>query len=332
LGDPAVLLAACERLVKQQNTLPSLVAKQGAKLYEWLSEGQCHPGLDGETVRHLTGSVALAVMTAQRHLGRSREWTGWFHRASVKLAGTVGSAPSLGLLEFERLARLYGSRCYQTVADQVGVLIDRFKQLSMDRNVGKTRFLQALSLKDLGRNSDAIACLRRAQEDALACGDDLTVSLCVTHMAQLYGIAGQFERAIAHARAAAPLAAHSGCLWALGDVEGTIGELLRDQGDYVSAVVAYRSAIARYDELEMESMAAYLRVVLAQTMLLAGQQDEAVAEILKALPIIEREKLSHEAAVAVALLHEAIRRGQPNPEALRELREQLTRMKEEGRL
>jgi hypothetical protein len=72
--------------------------------------------------------------------------------------------------------------------------------------------------------------------------------------------------------------------------------------------------------------------VLAETLLLAGRSADGASEIVIALPVIERYRLTREAVAAIAILREAIHRQQTDPEALRQLREQLDIMRQERKL
>ena len=308
------------------------VAREGPKLYEWISTHGQHARLDEETIDHLLGSVALACTNALGYLGRSGDWNVWFGRALSQFRQTISAGPWLAMLDFARLIRLHSERSYALVAEEVEAIVERFAQLSMKDKVVKALFLQASNLKELGRSSEALLSLQHVRNVATAAGDDATLALSLTAMSELYGAAGQFEDAMTVARAAASSASISGCPWIAAYLQGTIGELLRDRSDYTSAAFAYRAAATKYTELGMDSFAAYTRVLLAETLLLAGYEEDAVSELLEAAPVIKRENLTREAIVALGLLREAIRHQHASPEALRELREQLTRMKEEGRL
>jgi tetratricopeptide (TPR) repeat protein len=327
LGDPVVLLAACDRQTRDPNRSPGAISREGERLYDWISKRRRSETLDGETTEHLLGTLALASATAARHLGQSREWNRWFRRARARLTKTSGAAPFLLELEFERLARLHVTRSYEVVAKHIGKLIARFIELSMKDKEIRARFLQAVNLKELGYNSEALACFTQLRDDASLRGDHMIMSLSLAQEAQIHGIAGQFERAITQALAAAPFAARSGCLWVAAELEASIGEVLRDRGQYAAAICAYQSAILKCANLEMDTVTAYLRVLLAETMLLAGSAREAVAEILAALPVIERESLDREARAVIGLIRGAIRRQQVGPEKLRELIERLRRMR-----
>ena len=332
LSDPVVLLAACESLARKQNESPAAAAEEGAELYRWLLDQESFIAPDQETVRYFVGSIASAVTVALGYLGRGRVWEDWYRRASTQLEQTIGNAPWLESLSFARLIRLYGARRYREVVDKVGGLIDRFEDLSMTLKALRARFLHALCLKELGRSSEALALLATVREGAAARSDSMTAAHALGAAAQLHDEAGSLELAKCELGEATMHAVRSGCPATIAWCAGTMGELLRNRGDYPAAITAYRSCVSTYDEAAMESLSAYMRIVLSETLLLAGREAEALAEILLALPVIDREGMSEEATAAVDLLREAVRRHRANPEALRVLREQLTRMKQDGGL
>lgn len=80
------------------------------------------------------------------------------------------------------------------------------------------------------------------------------------------------------------------------------------------------------------SHAAYLRVVLAETLMVGGHENDAVAEIVAVLPIIDEQGLVREGIAAIGLLRESIRRKKADPNVLRELRYQLDRMRKGSEL
>jgi hypothetical protein len=73
----------------------------------------------------------------------------------------------------------------------------------------------------------------------------------------------------------------------------------------------------------MHSFVAYTRVLTAETLLMAGFKDEAIGELLLALPVIEKEGLVEEAEASVWLLRQAIKQRGMSAAMLRELRERL---------
>ena len=110
----------------------------------------------------------------------------------------------------------------------------------------------------------------------------------------------------------------------LADLKGTIAETLRDQGMLAEAVVGYLEAIKDYEKIGMSTYVAYIRVVVAETLLAQGRVEEAEEEIRSAMPTIEKEQMVREGAAVLALLRDSsIQRRQADPNPLRELRIQL---------
>jgi hypothetical protein len=82
----------------------------------------------------------------------------------------------------------------------------------------------------------------------------------------------------------------------------------------------------------MELKGAYLRVVLAETLIAAQKEPEAVAELLKALPVLSRERVVPAAIAAIGLLRESLARQKVDPLLLRRLRESLAPSLPEARV
>ena len=98
------------------------------------------------------------------------------------------------------------------------------------------------------------------------------------------------------------------------------------------AAEAFAAGSRLYDEIGMSGLAAYTRVLEAETLLLDGRPREAISQILAALPIIETHGLTQEGAAAVAILKESVRRQQADPATVGQLRAQLQLMHRQGKL
>jgi hypothetical protein len=118
--------------------------------------------------------------------------------------------------------------------------------------------------------------------------------------------------------------------WALAHHQGIIAELLRDEGFYDAAIEAYDCAVQQHLSLKMEGQAAYLRVIMAETLLLTGRESEAQAQIIAALPVLDRERVVPDAVAAVTLFRDSVQRKQADPDALRNLRLQIEKMRQGG--
>jgi tetratricopeptide (TPR) repeat protein len=244
----------------------------------------------------------------------------------------MGAAPLMAAIEHARLITLYQNRAYAQVRADSQALIRRFESLGMIDKALRARLLRGRALKELGEWEEAIGWLEEVHAEAMRSGDLLVGALALCDRSEMLSGQGHFNDAIAACRDAIELASQSDCGWVVANVQGTLGELLRDRGDLHSSIDAYTASVRSYEELEMWPLAAYTRVVLAESMLLAGLPAKALSMVVAALPVIERENLTHEAVAAIGILREAIRRQQADPHALGQLREQLQRMRGEGGL
>lgn len=332
LADEAVLLAACSRLERDRNICPTAASSEGARLYEWMRvEGACS-GLDEDLLGYLGASVAISVLLAEQHLGHEGSWRHWQSLAQESAGRAVGSGPLVAMIEYSRLSVVYLRRRYELVVDEAPKLIRQFETLGMTDKAVKARFVMACALKEVGAFDGALRAFRGTYADSRDSGDELVACLSLSGSAQVLGKLGFFSSAMGLIPEATARARKSRVPWTLGDVQGTIGELLRDHGDLQASIAAYGSAASTYEQSGMVTLGAYVRIVLSETLLMAGRSAEAGQEILLALPVIEREGLAKEGLAAVAILREALRRQHADPDALRQLREQLRLIRDEGPL
>lgn len=70
----------------------------------------------------------------------------------------------------------------------------------------------------------------------------------------------------------------------------------------------------------------YVSVLLAELLMMLGNNAEAESELLAALPVIERLELRREAMAAVSLLRRAMARQRADLRSIRAVRDQLRRM------
>ncbi len=332
LSDRTVLLAACDRLERERNRSPKQVEEEGLALYEWLSSEGARSATGDELVQYFLAYVAMRITISLQYVGDDRRWREWFARAKAHADRATGAAHLMELLEFARLSYLHRKREHRLVLTSIGQVIERFEELGMPDKALNARFLRGISLKELGHFVDALNCLSEVRKRAIDRADDLVLALTLSESSQIHGELGDAEEAQRLAVDALPISVRSGCSWAVAQVQGTLAELLRNESRFDLSARGYRASASLYEGSGMAGMGAYVRVVLAETLLLAGRHDESAAEIVMALPTIERENLTCEAVAAVAILQVAVRHHQSDPDALRQLREQLQLMREQGRL
>jgi len=332
LGDETIVLTCWESLDVERNGNAREVAREATRLCDWLEEYGVDSGLEAELVHFLAAGASCTAMIAQNYLGC---WDGWSQRAGKTRQHAIlsdGNSELLALLdtaEAIRLCHRYESARAEAIARD---LVGRYESMQLFDQAAKARFLLARVVKDQGRSLEAVGLFEEVSLAAVETGDLGLQCLALCQRAQALGCQGEFEAALRLVAEAIPLSRRSGCPWTEADVQGTVGELLRDSGDLIGSIAAYSSALRCYERLGMAGLAAYLGVILAETLLLAGRPAEAVSHIVVALRVIEKERIPKEAVVAIGLLGEALRRQKADPDALRQLREQLERMKEEGRL
>lgn len=328
-ADECVLLTACERLDNDRIKFPASVELEGAALYEWMDSRANEAGLDHELVHFLAATVALATLGAKLGIQHRDNVPMWFARIGSHLGACRGSGPLAAILEHRRITKLYLENDYSTALSCIDALASRFEALGMVANAHLVRFLKGLLLKDCGESEGALRAFNDLQGPAC---EGWLASLALSSSAEVLGRQGRFAQALGLANEAFRLAQESGSLSCLALAQGTVGELLRDHGDVKASIAAYAASAVSYETAGMSALAAYSRVVIAETLLLAGRTREAACEVLAALPTIESRWLTQEAVAAIAILREAIQRQQADPDALRQLREQLQLMRREGKL
>lgn len=330
LGDPAVLLAACTRLRARVEAAPLPCMEEATLLYRWLSD---NPQLLGshEESQYFAAELAWIAAVGSKHCGRYRDSQAWLQRLELCYEGIAGTESIRARAGYVRLAVLHELRSYQEVVAGIPDLKAVFTRLGMNLAFAKCCFLEAITLKEIGRDEDARSAFDALGRDPAVRSEHWLHGMVLTGIAELDGRLGLFEAAQLSLSEARCLLKSSGMPLAVAHLYGVEGELLRDQGLLSSAVDSYRAAVAVYSSGCFPSQAAYLRIVLAETLMAAGRESEAIAEIVAALPVIDDEGLVREGIAAMTLLRESVRRQRADPRTLRDLREQLERTRREGK-
>ena len=224
------------------------------------------------------------------------------------------------------MATMYSRRQINDVIDGCVKLIDSLETMGIDSELGKARFLFASALKD-GADERALESFEALLVKPEVRSDPLLLGLSMLHIGDLRGSRGEFRASGEIFSQALPLIEASGVPWALADFFAVVAEKLRDQGCLPAAIDGYRSAIRAYREYGGSVRECYIRVLLAETLIAEGRCAEAAAELVAALPIIERESLEKERSAAIALLRETLTRSKNDKEAFRAIRSQLERIK-----
>jgi predicted Zn-dependent protease len=108
-------------------------------------------------------------------------------------------------------------------------------------------------------------------------------------------------------------------------IKSAMGASLREQGLLSQASHALQTAAEEYSAAGMAALEAYVRVVLAETLVALGRAREAEWQIAAALPTIDEQRMVPEGFAALALLREAVNRRNGDLSALSDLRKELRR-------
>jgi tetratricopeptide (TPR) repeat protein len=322
LGDPETLLAICMALRDLRNSSPSVVVEEGTRIYKWIASQTRRFGVFDEG-DYFAGEVAFLVGSACRLLGRREEAEHWLERAEAGFRHTINPAPLLANISYERLALHHDMRKYDRIFELLPSLKASFKKLNMVREVLKCQFLEATSLKDAARKGEALTKFAELRSDPLLRNESTLFGLVLANLGELLSSDGRHAEAMAVFQEALASQSDSSQPLATAHLKVSMAECLRNQGDLDAAVKFYRTAIADYLTVGMQTMVAYIRILSAETLIALSRHREAEWEILTALPIIDEQKMVPEGLAAMALLKESVRRRKTDSNALRELREHL---------
>jgi tetratricopeptide (TPR) repeat protein len=322
LRDGDVLMSLCLILWNSMNTSPSNVSIEASQLYNWVSSRTNKEFFFDERDFFL-GEAALLAAGSFRLLGRREETERWLDRADAGFRHTVAPAAHLARVSYIRLTLRYDMRRHEDVLELMPSVALTFEKLGMENDLSKCRFLEAMSLKELGRVDEA-----KSQFESLISGERGRVEpalrgLALLNLGDLHSQRAAFEAALTSYAQALPLLQSANRFASVADVKLMVATTLRSMGKLVPSLEAYRDAARDHEALGMATRVAYIRILLAEALLEAGRPREAEWEILAALPTIDEEEMVPEGAAAVALLQESVRQRKTDPKALLQLREYL---------
>ena len=320
--DLDVLLSICGALRERVNSNPSEVLAEAGRIFAWVTQQGRSLGYFDERDFFL-GESALLAGSACRLLGENADAELWLDRADASYRHTINPTPSLTRVAYARLSLRYDMGRYKDVLELLPSVALTFEKLALHAELGKCHLLEASSLKELGRTSDAAARLQVMLSSPELASQTALRGMAMLSLGNIRSQEGDQEQALAAYRAAQPLLESSERYSTLADLKGLVAEMLRQLGQISAAVDAYRESVNDHVKLGMQTRAAYMRVVLSEALLEAGRPREAEWEILAALPTINEQKMVPEGFAAVVLLQESVRQRKTDPQALSELRQYL---------
>jgi len=316
-----VLLTLTYRLTALRNTRPSAAAAEAISAHELLARPRARRT---EAERHLLAELCLNASAATRHLGRLHDAEAWMAKAAAHLNETSSGRFFQGRLAFLGLTIRYSRHEALEVVSMVEPVLEMLAVHGTAQDRWRCRLMQALSLKDLGRNKEALEQLRLLRID-LPPTEPLLLALAIQNKGEILASEGNYAEGLALSREAYALLEDDGPAWAFGNLQASIGELQRNQGRLSEAIECYRASISTFAAAGMEAGAAYIRLIVAETLVAAGRKDEATLEVLAAIPVIEREGIVADAIAAMSLLRRTLQTQGVDLAGLRSLREELRR-------
>jgi tetratricopeptide (TPR) repeat protein len=214
-------------------------------------------------------------------------------------------------------------RRYDDVLELLPSVLSSFEKLGMRREAAKSRFLEAMTLKETGRNVEAFAAFETLRTRLEGTIEKSLLGMVLIEIGSQYSEQSRYDEAVAEYQKAMAVLSSTGEPMTIAHLKGIVGDTYRHQGNLSAAIEAFSSALADYVSLGMTVRVAYYRVILAETLIAVSRHREAEWQILAALPTIEEQKMVPEGFAAVALLRESVRMRKTDPKALRELREHL---------
>lgn len=320
LGDGDVLTAVLAQLWKLINLEPARVADEAPAIYTWLAAQDPKQFFFDER-EYFMGESALLAGGSCRHLGQRSEAENWFDRADASFRHTVAPAAHLARVSYNRLALRHDMNRHDAVLELLPFTALTFQQLGMKTELAKCAFLEALSLRMVGRSADAAERLEDLISDSTT--DSNLKGIALINLGSVRSSQGDFQAALEAYRNARLYVDEGTATAATADLKMLFGETLRSMGRLADAVVAYREAIEDLVSLGMTTRVAYFRVALAEALLEANMPREAEWEILAALPTIDEQRMVPEGLAALSLLRESVRQRKTDPAALLELRQHL---------
>lgn len=328
LADPAVLLAMCTLFERRRNTAVQEVALDGVAAWDWLSHRlvACPP----VDMRFLRGDLCLSVGNALKYVSALSESEAWIERARSEFAQMPHSRVHLARAALLKLSVLHERHDSETILAEIPPLLDVFREENASFEYQTAKLLEALSHKNSGRTGEALRLLSALADSDAVITHPIAHCLALINLAELLATEGSLAAAALCFERADTRVHELNVSLCTGHFYGSFAECLRDQGRLSEAIDSYRLAVATEERGGLVRGAAYMRVILAETLVAAGREAEALTELVTALPVIMAEKQSREGAAAIALLSESIRRQRLDAVTIRHLRDQLQAMRDGG--
>ena len=329
LNDRATLLGLCMWMQEIPNSNPQLAYEMGCVVHSWL-ESKHRVEAEWPEDAYLLVELALVAAGTSRISGRYGEARKWISLAEKWCESSKDVAVSSAKVEYGRLALSHEYRNFEKALAGVALLVETFVYLGLSEYIAKAKLLQAATMKELGRDSEALDILLSLEKDPTVVRQSWLHGMVLVTRSEIESRAGNSEIAFQCIREAGALLRETEVSFARAHWCGAAGEIFRDHGRLSAAAECYRRGVEIYLSVGMTVYAAYVSLLLAETLVGLGREQEAVEVIVASLPTIARENLVQEGVAAVALLNASVSRRGLDAAALRTLRESIERSRLEA--
>jgi tetratricopeptide (TPR) repeat protein len=318
LEHPEVLLALCEALTSRIEIAPATVAEEAEFFYRFLGTPIRKIGEFDER-DYFLGELALLAGGANRILFRRDDARRWFDRAESNYVRVANASVHFARLAYQRLALATEERRFDEVLELAPIWSESSRKLGLFEETLKCRFLEGIASRETGDLSKAAEVFGEIYEEARVADDLRLLAPVANNLAQLRRLQGDPDGALESARQALELLKRADSQVGLVKLRWCVGDILREQGKTAESIDAYREAVRDAEQVGMRGDAAAIHLVLADSLLQAGQEAQAEWEVRAALPIIDEEQMVPEGFAALSLLRESLRRRKIDRQALRSL-------------
>lgn len=316
--EPETLLSLCQILESRLEGSPVSVRTDSALILELLLESKTQAFLFDEREYYLA-ELSLVAGTASRLLGEQEDARRWFDRAEIWFLLTVNASADLARLSFQRLAVKFEQREFDDVLTLAAPLCETFNRTGSKEHALKCRYLEAATLKEMDRLSEALPIFQSIADEAKTLGVLRILAPTMVSIVQIHSELGDSARAFATSIEAAPILQASNNRVALAKLHWGLANLARQTGSLPDSIQAFRSAQQEFQEIGLRGDVAAIHLILADLLLETGQERQAEWEVRAALPIIDELKMVPEGFAAMSLLRESLRRRSIDRKALRNL-------------
>jgi hypothetical protein len=318
LGDPSVMIGVCEVLHDLRNKRPLIAAREGSLTYQWIVSDETR--LTEEEAQYLAGDLAYSVAGSHRQLGHFRLHEQWLSVARAHFIRTVVSEPLLARLEWSRLAACHSLNRPEKTLEGLPAVRAVFRRHHMAEDELKCDFLEANALKCTSRQQTALELFDAITRSELLDRNPLIAALTFVSIGELHAQLGNPRLGFQFLAESQRHVKEADSPQSYGQFHGVTAEILKNEGQLAGATEEYGKSIEIYRNAGMTGQETYVRLLRADALLAASRDDEAIHDLLCALPVIEREERDLEQWAATALLKESLRRKNINSATVAQVR------------